>query len=218
MSDSDPFLKQKILGERFDRLQARLLPFLAPLVNDALRRGVHAPRYDGELEEAANFLFMLPKDDPLRKEVAEYDAKKAVGRWIEPYHGVQMGWYPDFCLKGVASAMTQMLWSVYIDRLHAILAPGMTTWGDGRVIAAPHLKFYRDPACVDGDMLPIGLDVREIEDHFWHHVLAPDDVRAALRTYKATLHPNAVIDEDLARILDDFLAEAESDRNAQTGP
>jgi hypothetical protein len=206
---SDSEAKAKLLGDRYARIEKRLIPFLEPLVRDALARGVHPPRYDGELEEAQNYLFMLTKDDPLRKEVAEYEAQKAAGRTLSPYHGVQMGWYPEHCLKGAASSLANMFWSVYINRLTSILRPGMNVWGDGRVITAPHLRFYQDPACVDGDMLPLGLDVREIDDHFWHTVLTADDVRSALRAYKATLPTGTVIDADLALILDDFLAEVE---------
>jgi hypothetical protein len=203
----DSAAKSKLLGARYARIEKRLLPFLRPLINDALARGVHPPRRDPDLEEAQNFLFMLTKDDPLRKEIDAYLDEKAAGRTIAPYHGVQMGWYPDHCLKGAVSSLANMLWSVYINRLTSILRPGMTEWGDGRVVTAPHLQFYGDPACIDSDMLPIGLDIREIDDHFWHTVLTADDVRSALRAYKATLPAGRIIDEDLALILDDFLTD-----------
>ena len=207
MSDTDPFEKQKVLVERFERLEKRLLAFLEPLVKDALRRGVMPPRYDPDLEDIQNVLFMIPKDDPIRQEIAAYEAQKAAGRTTHAWEDWQVESVGRMWSDQAASLLAGALQNIYLNRITSILAPGQVTWGDGRVITAPHLKFYRDAGCIGGDMLPVDLDPREIDDFFWHTVLTVDEVRGALTAYMSSLPSGTVIDEDLGMILDDFLGE-----------
>lgn len=218
MSEPDPFERQRVLVERFERLEARLLPFLEPLVKGALRRGVMPPRYDPDLEDIQNVLFMIPKDDPIRREIEAYEAQKKAGRTTHAWEDWQVESVGRMWSDQAVSLSASALQNIYLNRIMAILAPGKTTWGDGRVITAPHVKFYRDAGCIGGDMLPVDLDPREIDDFFWHTVLPVDEVRGALAAYKASLPHGTVIDEDLGMILDDFLKDVKEEMDKDAGP